>query len=95
MEKVPIRCVDAFDEIDSTDSNRAPVKTAKHNTLLETSNDPVVRIDPTQYTETGISESLEERQTLLEELKTEYFNLLDKEKPDLIFVQVTSLTAAP
>ncbi|ETN68820.1 hypothetical protein NECAME_15605 [Necator americanus] len=44
-------------------------------------------MDLTQYTETGINESLEERQTLLEELKTEYLNLLDKEKPDLIFVQ--------
>ncbi|KHJ97427.1 hypothetical protein OESDEN_02598 [Oesophagostomum dentatum] len=73
---------DAIEELGTTESNKAPVVTSEYNTAVEGE----VRVDPTQYTEFGINQSPEERQTLLEELKMDHANLLDKEKPELIFV---------
>ncbi|CAJ0602321.1 unnamed protein product [Cylicocyclus nassatus] len=78
---------DAFDDIESTDSSsRAPLRTAKYDIPMANAAN-ATKADLTEYVDNGVGESLEERQALLEELKAEYMNLLDKDKPELIFVQ--------
>ncbi|KAK5984033.1 Serine/threonine protein kinase PrkC, partial [Trichostrongylus colubriformis] len=74
---------DCIDDLETSDdlSRQLP----KEGSSLEPRR-PIEKVDPTQYSET-VNESLEERQALLEELRKEYMDMIQKEKPAMIFSQ--------